>query len=309
MINTKIKPVSRLYILPCLCLLLSLGLISCTHSDFIKMQREGINIGQKKPVYQNQMQIITVQQNSKEAQPLARQQSAKQQSANQQSANQLTYNNPKYFDFSREGLSASEILKLNFIKKIYNSTVDVNKQIVIDRNFILKVTDSIKARKHISSDKLMRLESIATKYNLDSFNPYKIHDMMQLLSRVNTVPPALSVAQAALESGWGKSRFAKIANNYYGHYCYSKGCGVVPLKRASSRIFEIRKFESVQHSVEAYIHNLNTHSAYEKLRSERQKQGANKDAIQLASLLGKYSEERGIYAEKVKSIIIKYNLS
>ena len=37
--------------------------------------------------------------------------------------------------------------------------------------------------------------------------------------------------QAANESAWGTSRFARIGLNFFGQWCYSKGCGMVPKRR------------------------------------------------------------------------------
>ena len=40
--------------------------------------------------------------------------------------------------------------------------------------------------------------------------------LRELLRRVDVIPPSLVLAQGAIESGWGTSRFARQGNNLYG---------------------------------------------------------------------------------------------
>ena len=44
---------------------------------------------------------------------------------------------------------------------------------------------------------------------------YKLGEIKEFLQKINTIPPSLALAQAAIESGWGKSRFTKEANNIF----------------------------------------------------------------------------------------------
>ncbi|GGX96467.1 glycoside hydrolase family 73 [Litchfieldella qijiaojingensis] len=87
----------------------------------------------------------------------------------------------------------------------------------------------------------------------------------RLLNRVDTLPLELVVIQAVEESGWGTSRFARQGNNLFGMRCFTGGCGLG--QQGSGRRYQA--FDSVQDAVRAYIHNLNTHRAYERLRTRR----------------------------------------
>ncbi|EPC01396.1 hypothetical protein L861_12555 [Litchfieldella anticariensis FP35 = DSM 16096] len=87
----------------------------------------------------------------------------------------------------------------------------------------------------------------------------------RLLNRVDTLPLELVVIQAVEESGWGTSRFARRGNNLFGMRCFTNGCGLG--QQGSGRRYQT--FDSVQDAVRAYIHNLNTHRAYERLRVRR----------------------------------------
>ncbi len=130
----------------------------------------------------------------------------------------------------------------------------------------------------------------------------------ELLVRVNTVPPSLVLAQAAIESGWGSSRFARKANNLFGHWCFEKGCGLVPKRRDDGRHHEVAKFDSVNASIRAYLKNLNSFHRYEKFRQLRQEQiqQTKHQTIETLTLipgLMAYSELGPRYLTKVRKMI------
>lgn len=132
----------------------------------------------------------------------------------------------------------------------------------------------------------------------------------EMLSRVNVLPEALVLTQAANESAWGTSRFATEANNYFGHWCYSKGCGLVPLQRNEGSTHEVAKFSSSQESVHRYFMNLNRNKAYQDLRGIRaqlDEQGEDlltyDAATKLTQGLLKYSERGADYVTDLQAMI------
>lgn len=130
-----------------------------------------------------------------------------------------------------------------------------------------------------------------------------------LLRRVDTVPASLVVAQAAKESGWGTSRFATQANNYFGIWCFYEGCGVTPLRRTVGLSHEVATFADVAQSVRYYVRTLNTHNAYEgfrELRAEGRRRNQPVSGAELASGLERYSERGFAYVEEIQNMI-RYN--
>jgi Bax protein len=128
----------------------------------------------------------------------------------------------------------------------------------------------------------------------------------QLLLRIAPLPPSLVLAQAAIESAWGTSRFARQGNNLFGQWCYQKGCGLVPRRRSADSTHEVAKFDSVAAAVEAYLHNLNTHRAYKDLRvlrAELSTAESSANGHQLAQTLLYYSELRQVYVDEVQAVI------
>jgi Bax protein len=114
------------------------------------------------------------------------------------------------------------------------------------------------------------------------------------------------LAQAANNSAWGTSRFAKQANNYFGQWCFTKGCGIVPARRDAGSKHEVRKFDTTQGSVSSYVRNINTGSAYSSLRTVRANARRNKSMLtghDLAVGLVGYSARDDAYVKEIRSMI------
>lgn len=127
-----------------------------------------------------------------------------------------------------------------------------------------------------------------------------------LKRRVDVVPAELALAQAASESGWGTSRFARMGNNLFGQWCFSKGCGLVPDARADGASHEVKVFATPAASIRAYMHNLNSGSAYEKFRSIRvglHRMGKAQSASVLVVGLHGYSERGQAYVDEIRALV------
>ena len=137
---------------------------------------------------------------------------------------------------------------------------------------------------------------------------YKVDggDVDELLRRVDAVPPSLALAQAAIESGWGTSRFAVEGNALFGQRTWDRGDGIAPAERAVGATHAVKAFPSLADSVGAYMLNLNRASAYRKFRDRRaelRRRGGPLSGLELAETLTLYSTERANYVRKVAAII------
>ena len=54
-----------------------------------------------------------------------------------------------------------------------------------------------------------------------------------------------------------------------GQRIWSAGNGIVPEEREDGLQYEVKAFDALYQSISSYIHNLNSHKAYEGLRFER----------------------------------------
>ena len=177
-----------------------------------------------------------------------------------------------------------------------------NQSILVDRNKLIRLSQ--KSKLNIREQRWLR--HISQIYNNDSLQPHNSSDWKSLLNKIDIIPVSLALAQGAKESGWGTSRFAQQANNYFGQWCYSKGCGLIPNKRQDNASHEVASYESAEESVSNYMNNLNTNPAYQKLRDIRaqlRKSGKTITGEQLATGLQQYSETGQEYVKELQSLI------
>ena len=172
-----------------------------------------------------------------------------------------------------------------------------------------KLADWYLNRDEISSEDASEINTIAIRYRIHNFDVDNDTSWQKLLRRVDVVPPSLALAQAANESAWGTSRFARQAYNFYGQWCFEPGCGLVPKKRQAGKTHEVAAFDSPQESVKMYVRNLNSNGAYKTLRDVRaQLRQLNKPVTghALAAGLNRYSERGLEYVSELRSMI-EYN--
>ena len=125
------------------------------------------------------------------------------------------------------------------------------------------------------------------------------------ISPEHRVPKELIIAQAAIETGWGKSRFANEGNNLFGIRTWNKDDNwLLPIPWTEWPGWGVKMYSSKCESVVDYLHILNNVHAFEELRIARAN-GVN-DALELANYLDKYAS-KPTYVELVKEII-QYNI-
>ena len=133
--------------------------------------------------------------------------------------------------------------------------------------------------------------------------------------QASAVMPLLDIAQrqngghltqAAMESAWGTSRFAREGNNLFGQWCYQPGCGIVPKRRREGQVHEVASFDVVDAAVASYLRNINSHRAYADLRAARADLRAANQPVTgnaMANHLLRYSERGLDYVEEIQSMI------
>ena len=116
----------------------------------------------------------------------------------------------------------------------------------------------------------------------------------------NRVDKDLLLAQAALESGWGDSRFAKEGKNLFGIRTYDlREPHMLPSNNPKK--WGVKVFQHECDGVLWYINTLSNHHAYEKYRAQL---ALGADSLDLVDTLDAYASDKD-YSWKVKSIIKK----
>lgn len=186
-----------------------------------------------------------------------------------------------------------------------------NELVLEQRAEVEQMRGEAEAGKPLTEHQLQRLNELAESYGEPSFDRGELSPAQfePLLARLDIVPLSLALSQAAIESGWGTSRFATEGNALFGQWGWSDN--VIKPKRVRKELgnYGVMAFDSPMASVTAYIHNINTHRAYERLRQERadmREQGKAISGTRLAGTLDKYSERGDAYVEELRSLI-SYN--
>ena len=124
------------------------------------------------------------------------------------------------------------------------------------------------------------------------------------------IPRELIIAQAAIETGWGKSRFANEGNNLFGIRTWDKDDNwLLPIPWTEWPGWGVKVFETKCDSVAYYIKIINEVYAYAEFREVRAiilNEGRHPTGLDLAPTLTKYAS-RPNYVELVAEII-EYNI-
>jgi Bax protein len=180
---------------------------------------------------------------------------------------------------------------------------EANARIRNDRSELIALSEKLESGLVLSGGERQALSQLFRRYR---FKTTEADSVDELLERVDILPASLVLAQSANESGWGTSRFATEANNFFGIWCFRTGCGIAPSQRSEGMSHEIAAYSSVQDGVFAYMHNINTHRAYRKLRAIRAQQRTLLNdfmGMELALGLRHYSQRGEEYVREIQSMI------
>ena len=189
-------------------------------------------------------------------------------------------------------------------KKIFLSSI---LPLIVNSN--LEILNHRKALcEAIKKNDYEKKQIIAKKYNIDLSTIERLMIDDTLIRHIDAIPISLALSQAAVESGWGTSRFALQGNALFGQWVWNESKGIKP-KLASDKNAVVRKFETLGESVKAYLLNLNTHFAYSAMRAKRKRNCSQKKLISgfvLANWMGNYAITRDEYIKTLR-LVIKTN--
>lgn len=187
----------------------------------------------------------------------------------------------------------------------------VNDEILAERNRLIELFARIEREEALSDAEIEVITAAARSYRVGRDPLIDRQARTLLLNRIDVIPPSLALAQAASESAYGTSRFARLGNNLFGEMVFKEdAAGIV--SRAEGAKYKARIFPSLLDSFRAYMTNLNTHPAYgelRQLRAEMRSQGEEVRGIVLARGLRAYSERSEAYIDDIRTIIQTSNLS
>ena len=134
---------------------------------------------------------------------------------------------------------------------------------------------------------------------------YKTDNIDDLNTKLHTHPTSIVVAQAAIESGWGTSRFFVEANNIFGIWTYNSDIpSIKALGQRSGKQIYLKKYASLSESIESYFLTIAL-GPYDDFRNERL---VSNDPLDLIKQLTSYSEKRMEYVDQIGIVLRKNNL-
>lgn len=181
--------------------------------------------------------------------------------------------------------------KKKFFDMMLPAVLVAKKELAI----LLQKVNSLSLKPELSSDERLFIEKLKVKYKADNIEMLK--------SRLYTFPVSIVLAQAAIESAWGTSRFFLEANNPFGLWSFNSNQSRIEASstRQGKKVY-LRKFSNLELAIDAYYTTLAT-GPFAKFRAERLK---TDDPFTLVNYLIDYSERREAYVEEVTQVI-KYN--
>jgi Bax protein len=196
--------------------------------------------------------------------------------------------------------------KMSFFGFLLPLVDEENDRLLDLRTRLNFIYEHVRWDRDIDHDDKVWLHDVIEEFRISETNVHSEEFWEIALERVDAVPDHLVLAQAANESAWGTSRFAREGNNLFGQWCFRQGCGLIPADRPEDATYEVARFDSVSQSVGSYMHNLNTGRTYQELReirSESRQKGQEPDANAMAGGLMSYSERGEDYITELRSMI------
>jgi Bax protein len=197
---------------------------------------------------------------------------------------------------------------------IYKSVPDLSELKIAERKKIfvdILLPSILLAKEQILNDRVI-ISEIINKREINDYDTafvnqqlkiYKIDSIVDLPNHMVMPPVSIVLAQAAIESGWGTSRFFREGNNVFGMWSYSKTQNRMKagIGREDKQIY-VRVFPDIYASVLNYFRTLGRLRAYKEFRNAMKTES---DPYKLVDHLKRYSERGESYTQTIKSVMKK----
>lgn len=220
------------------------------------------------------------------------------------------------FPVDFQELEAGNERKRLFFLALLPMVLLVNDEISEQRTTLIELCKRYDQQETLSSLELSHVAELAKCYKVERDPLTDAQARTLLFNRLDILPPSLVLAQAATESAYGTSRFARLGNNLFGEMVYDDPQlqDIIPRhnRKDGMPAYKARSFPTLLDSLRAYMINLNTHPAYQDLRirrAELRAKGLTIAGRELADGLLAYSERGDAYIHDIKTVIAVNRLS
>lgn len=189
--------------------------------------------------------------------------------------------------------------KMYFIHILLPSILLVKEEMEEHRKWVTNILQDSVAAAEMNDVDSARLLTLLDEFNTD--------DPEELVLRLHTHPTSMALAQAAIETGWGRSRFCKQANNLFGIWSFNSS---EPRMAASEdregKTIYVRKYDNIYQSVRDYYVMMGRAPAFSKFRFHRQR---SQNPYELIWFLKQYSEKRLEYVVMLRNVMANNQLT
>lgn len=172
--------------------------------------------------------------------------------------------------------------------------------------FIEQVLPAIVTVKNKLDEQYDEIYQLSLKKDLSSYEQGKLNTLKKryrvpgvpcLLTRLHTHPVSIVLAQAALETGWGTSRFYNEANNIFGVWSFNPHePRMAAGETRGMKTIYVKKYVSLEESIEGYFRMIAMGKAYKTFREARKDEP---NPFKLIRHLTHYSELREEYVKRL----------
>ena len=221
---------------------------------------------------------------------------------------------PEIHIIYKELATPSDIIPLsNPVKAVaYTSVVSLAKLPVADKkqHFVALLLPAILIGKHHLQQQRERLTQLLSSSSLSHrdqawldqlMTQYDVKSPTQLPQRMISLPNSLVLAQAAIETGWGSSRFFVQGNNVFGVWSFDpREPRMMARQRRNGEAIYVKRYASLLGSIEDYFVTLGRGAAYSELRQAAR---SSQDSLELIKHLHRYSELGDDYIARLDAMI------
>ena len=158
-----------------------------------------------------------------------------------------------------------------FIRILTPLAIKINEEIDNERSTLLRLERNYQKNKSLTPEEIEKLEDLAKKYDYFTRrkNNIRIEDqILNLKLRIDLVPPSILIAAAAIESNWGFSRIANVANSLYKEKLWYTTEGLEPLENKDDG-YRFKIFDSLIESMRSFALTFNSNINYSNVWEAR----------------------------------------
>ncbi|CAA6808389.1 MAG: BAX protein [uncultured Sulfurovum sp.] len=184
--------------------------------------------------------------------------------------------------------------KQKFFHMMLPAILIAKENLRLQRERVLALTDT--PVEQMDEDDIDFLETL--------YKRYKTKSMKKLANRLKTHPVSIILAQAAIESAWGESRFFKKGNNIFGMWSYNKNePRMKALGTRNGKAIYVRKYANISDAIDHYFQVIGR-GAYKSFRKQR---SITDNPLILVNYLVNYCELDN-YPAKLRKFIVHNKL-